>query len=93
MKKIPTEQNERNETGASGETGASSAASPHATGAELAEAEDATASLEADLDRFRDPALRSQADFENYKVRCARKEEAIKYANSSLRREAGGDCG
>jgi molecular chaperone GrpE len=41
--------------------------------------------LQADLDRFRDLALRSQADFENYKKRCAReKEEAIKYANSSL---------
>jgi len=43
------------------------------------------AGLQADLDRFRDLALRSQADFENYKKRCAReKEEAIKYANNSL---------
>jgi molecular chaperone GrpE len=41
--------------------------------------------LQADLDRFRDLALRSQADFENYKKRCAReKEDAVKYANSSL---------
>jgi len=41
--------------------------------------------LQADLDRFRDLALRSQADFENYKKRAAReKEEAIKYANNSL---------
>jgi molecular chaperone GrpE len=41
--------------------------------------------LQADLGRFRDLALRSQADFENYKKRAAReKEEAIKYANSSL---------
>ena len=41
--------------------------------------------LQADLDRFRDLALRSQADFENYKKRAARdKEAAIKYANSSL---------
>ncbi len=47
--------------------------------------EDPMAGLQADLDRFRDLALRSQADFENYKKRCAReKEEAIKYANSSL---------
>ena len=47
--------------------------------------DDPTASLQADLDRFRDLALRSQADFENYKKRAAReKEEAIKYANSSL---------
>jgi len=43
------------------------------------------AGLQADLDRFRDLALRSQADFENYKKRSAReKEEAIKYANSAL---------
>jgi molecular chaperone GrpE len=43
------------------------------------------AGLQADLDRFRDLALRSQADFENYKKRAAReKEDAIKYANSSL---------
>ena len=47
--------------------------------------DDPTASLQADLDRFRDLALRSQADFENYKKRCAReKEDAVKYANSSL---------
>lgn len=50
-----------------------------------ADPEDSTAGLQADLDRFRDLALRSQADFENYKKRCAReKEDAIKYANSSL---------
>ena len=49
------------------------------------EVEDPMAGLQADLDRFRDLALRSQADFENYKKRCAReKEEAVKYANSSL---------
>jgi molecular chaperone GrpE len=49
--------------------------------AEQSELED----LQADLDRFRDLALRSQADFENYRKRAAReKEEAIKYANSSL---------
>jgi len=50
-----------------------------------AAAEDDSEGLQADLDRFRDLALRSQADFENYKKRAAReKEEAIKYANSSL---------
>src|SRR5882724_9991003 len=53
--------------------------------AERTEAEDPMAGLQADLDKFRDLALRSQADFENYKKRSAReKEEAIKYANSSL---------
>jgi molecular chaperone GrpE len=47
--------------------------------------EDTSEGLQADLDRFRDLALRSQADFENYKKRAAReKEEAIKYANSAL---------
>ncbi len=52
---------------------------------EPGETEDLTAGLQADLDRFRDLAMRSQADFENYKKRSAReKEEAIKYANISL---------
>ena len=47
--------------------------------------DDPVANLQADLDRFRDLALRSQADFENYKKRSAReREEAVKYANSSL---------
>jgi molecular chaperone GrpE len=53
--------------------------------AEQADGEDPIAGLQADLDRFRDLAMRSQADFENYKRRSAReKEEAIKYANTSL---------
>jgi molecular chaperone GrpE len=47
--------------------------------------DDPNGGLQADLDRFRDLALRSQADFENYKKRTAReKEDAIKYANGSL---------
>ncbi len=50
-----------------------------------ASSDDGDDNLQADLDRFRDLALRSQADFENYKKRASReKEEAIKYANSSL---------
>jgi len=52
---------------------------------EQSDGDDPTSGLQADLDRFRDLALRSQADFDNYKKRAAReKEEAIKYANSSL---------
>jgi molecular chaperone GrpE len=52
---------------------------------EQSEGEDENATMQADLDRFRDLALRSQADFDNYKKRAAReKEDAIKYANSSL---------
>lgn len=47
--------------------------------------EDEVANLQSDLDRFRDLAMRTQADFENYKKRCAReKDDAIKYANTSL---------
>ena len=53
--------------------------------ADGSEQDDPMSGLQADLDRFRDLALRSQADFDNYKKRAAReKEEAIKYANSSL---------
>ena len=56
-----------------------------ANGATLPDGDDGSSGVQADLDRFRDLALRSQADFENYKKRAARdKEEAIKYANSSL---------
>ena len=47
--------------------------------------EDIGTNLQADLERFRDLALRTQADFENFKKRTTReKEDAIKYANSSL---------
>ena len=50
-----------------------------------ADSEDAMSGLLADLDRFHDVALRSQADFENYKKRAAReKDDAVKYANSAL---------
>ena len=41
--------------------------------------------LEGDLARFKDLALRSQADFDNYRKRAAReKEDAFKYANTSF---------
>lgn len=58
---------------------------PRATETPEQTEEDAFASMQADLDRFRDLAMRTQADFENYKKRCQReKEEAVKYANTSL---------
>src|SRR5207247_10367106 len=84
MKRIPvSEQNERIK--ASAKAMSSSASPTSATVTDQIDTEDAMASLQADLDRFRDLALRSQADFENYKKRCAReKEEAIKYDNKSL---------
>jgi molecular chaperone GrpE len=84
MKKIPVtgENKQMKQSASSGSIPPSVA--PGADAAQ-SEAEDPMAGLQADLDRFRDLALRSQADFENYKKRSAReKEEAIKYANSSL---------
>jgi molecular chaperone GrpE len=82
MKKIPvTEPDAERKEG----TPKSDASAPGAAFPETASPEDDCDGLQADLDRFRDLALRSQADFENYKKRSAReKEEAIKYANSSL---------
>jgi molecular chaperone GrpE len=84
VKKIPaTERREETERSASAKSAPSSA--PAASDVERGDADDPMAGLQADLDRFRDLALRSQADFENYKKRAAReKEDAIKYANSSL---------
>jgi molecular chaperone GrpE len=84
MKRIPvTEQNKQMKISAASGSGPSSVG--RESDAPQEEAEDPMAGLQADLDRFRDLALRSQADFENYKKRSAReKEEAIKYANSSL---------
>lgn len=86
MKKIPvSEHNRETRQPVPLKTLPLHAASPTAVGAERTDAEDPMAGLQADLDRFRDLALRSQADFENYKKRSAReKEEAIKYANSAL---------
>ena len=86
MKKIPiSEQNKGTREPAPLKASPSFGASAAATGAAQTDSEDPMAGLQADLDRFRDLALRSQADFENYKKRSTReKEEAIKYANSSL---------
>ena len=79
MKKIPSREREE-EMNSSVQA---KQASPAAAGD--ADSDDAMAGLQTDLDRFRDLALRSQADFENYKKRAAReKEDAVKYANSSL---------
>jgi molecular chaperone GrpE len=78
MKKIPSPEHEEMDSSAQ-------AKRPSAAAGGSADPEDALAGLQADLDRFRDLALRSQADFDNYKKRATReKEEAVKYANSSL---------
>jgi molecular chaperone GrpE len=77
MKKIPSREEEMNTS--------VQVKQPSPTAAGDADSDDAMAGLQADLDRFRDLALRSQADFDNYKKRAAReKEDAVKYANSSL---------
>jgi molecular chaperone GrpE len=81
MRKIPVTDPEAEEQ----EPAAAQNEESAATASEITAPEDDADGLQADLDRFRDLALRSQADFENYKKRAAReKEEAIKYANSSL---------
>src|SRR6516165_12413780 len=78
MKKIPSPGREEMNSSAQ-------AKQPSPAAASSADPEDAFAGLQADIERFRDLALRSQADFENYKKRAAReKEEGIKFANTSL---------
>src|SRR4051812_8598647 len=80
MRKIPVNEPEAEE-----KDGAVAPQNEAASSTENAQPDDDSEGLQADLDRFRDLALRSQADFENYKKRAAReKEEGIKYANSSL---------
>jgi len=84
MKKIPVAEQDKETTESRPTKHMPSSRAPEGR-REESETEDPMAGLQADLDRFRDLALRSQADFENYKKRCAReKEDAIKYANNSL---------
>ena len=82
MKKIPINQSKDATTRSTSDSAPPVESPPQANQADV---EDPTATLQADLDRFRDLAMRTRADFENYKKRAAReKEEAIKYANSTL---------
>jgi molecular chaperone GrpE len=77
MRKIPVNETDRQPDPVGPE--------PAATASPQTDEDDPMVGLQADLDRFRDLAMRSQADFENYKKRCAReKEDAIKYANGSF---------
>jgi molecular chaperone GrpE len=88
MRKIPvTDPSEKEkESNPKAEAGSGPASAANETPSPATNSDnDGSDGLQADLNRFRDLALRSQADFENYKKRSAReKEEAIKYANSSL---------
>jgi molecular chaperone GrpE len=87
MRRIPvTESPAKGDTPKPTQGGAESKPGPSGTDVQAASPDqDEDESLQADLARFRDLALRSQADFENFKKRTAReKEEAVKYANSAL---------
>jgi len=82
MKKISVNEPGKEERNSTPSTKNQTMTSP---GADSPDIDDEVVRLQSDLDRFRDLAMRSQADFENYKKRCAReKEEAIKYANKDL---------
>ena len=85
MKKVPTTKADEEKKQPNPEQRSTSSTTGGVLASEQADGDDPVAGLQADLDRFRDLAMRSQADFENYKKRCAReKEEAIKYANTGL---------
>ena len=75
-------------TEAPSETPAASPAAPGASqpspGAAPA-SEQALTEVKADLERFKDLAMRSAADLENYRKRATReKEDAVKYANAAF---------
>lgn len=61
---------------------------PSAENAEAAAAPEAApdaGSLQAEVEKFRDAALRSRAELDNYRKRVVReKEDSIRYANASL---------
>jgi molecular chaperone GrpE len=86
MRRIPvTESPAESDKPAQNPEAAKQKSGPSAADVPTSPDQDEDEGLQADLHRFRDLALRSQADFENYKKRAAReKEEAIKYANSAL---------
>ncbi|MDB6171057.1 MAG: grpE [Chthoniobacteraceae bacterium] len=52
--------------------------------AEITESQESV-QLQKEMERFRDMALRGQADFENFRKRAAReKEDAVRYANAAF---------
>ena len=58
---------------------------PEQDGPAPASADEAAAKLQVEIDRQRDQSLRDRADLENTRKRLQReKEDAVKYANSSL---------
>ncbi|HYR57448.1 MAG TPA: nucleotide exchange factor GrpE [Chthoniobacteraceae bacterium] len=66
-------------------TAADAAAEAAAEAAPQTADEESLKQMQADLDHFRDLALRSRADFENFRKRAAReKDDAVKYANAAF---------
>lgn len=60
-------------------------AAPATAAAEEENADNSVARLQNDMERFKDLAMRSLADLDNYRKRAAReKEEAIKYSNAGF---------
>ncbi|HWB61129.1 MAG TPA: nucleotide exchange factor GrpE [Chthoniobacteraceae bacterium] len=60
-------------------------AAAEAAGENAETGDSALAKLQGDLERFKDLALRSEADMQNFRKRAAReKEDAVKYANGSF---------
>ena len=58
---------------------------PNATTTAEQSADSLLGQLQADIESYRDLALRSKADFDNFRKRAAReKEDAVKFANASF---------
>jgi molecular chaperone GrpE len=67
------------------ETTAPETAAPQEVAAETVTTPDPAPDLKAEVERYRDAALRAAADLENYRKRMIReKEEAIRFANAGL---------
>ena len=64
---------------------AAESTTPETPAPEASPEETELAQLQGDLLRFRDLAMRTQADFENYRKRAMReKDDAVKYANAGF---------
>lgn len=84
MKKNPTTDPAKHQEAAASKEGTSDQAVPQTPQAEPA-ASAPELNLQAEVERYRDQALRAAADLENYRKRMVReKEEAIRFANAGL---------
>ena len=84
MKKNPTTDPAKNQETTPSKEAASEQAVPQAPQADPV-ASEPEPNLQAEVERYRDQALRAAADLENYRKRMIReKEEAIRFANAGL---------